>query len=199
MDRTMRLAAMVLLVLAGCDDQDLIHTPPAPRPDASWTPDGARDDKVDGGAACQTEEDCDDSDDCTLDECLENGTCGYSPKACCGDRVCDDGEECVTCPMDCCVCCKPHTRAQCRDQAIEECVCAALPSCCTDVWDQECVNAVDASECGTCDCCTAHTEPDCADQEVSACVCDFDPDCCSIEWTASCVDVVPARECGTCP
>lgn len=71
-------------------------------------------------------------------------------------------------------CCETHDGPGCQDQATAECVCAKLPSCCTESWTEECAIMVAQKHC----------EPG-----VRACVCDewgLDASCCKGEWPAIC-------------
>ncbi|MHC4065121.1 MAG: pre-peptidase C-terminal domain-containing protein [Planctomycetota bacterium] len=49
-------------------------------------------------------------------------------------------------------CCEPHPTPGCSNPAIEACVCAVEPDCCTDEWDTWCVELVTDPwyECGVC-------------------------------------------------
>jgi len=55
--------------------------------------------------------------------------------ACMGD---DDG------------CCVAHAAAGCSDAAVETCVCAVDPFCCSTQWDATCVDEVASESCGAC-------------------------------------------------
>jgi hypothetical protein len=48
-------------------------------------------------------------------------------------------------------CCTPHPQTPgCRDPDITTCVCHWLPYCCSDGWDEDCVEAVQVEGCGYC-------------------------------------------------
>lgn len=47
-------------------------------------------------------------------------------------------------------CCLAHGAPSCDDSAVAACVCEAEPSCCSDMWDDGCVEAVEAAGCGRC-------------------------------------------------
>jgi hypothetical protein len=48
-------------------------------------------------------------------------------------------------------CCSPSTASGCSmDAAIEQCVCAEDPYCCTDAWDALCVESIATLGCGAC-------------------------------------------------
>lgn len=47
-------------------------------------------------------------------------------------------------------CCLAHGGPGCDDAAVAACVCEAEPSCCSDMWDDGCVEAVEAAGCGPC-------------------------------------------------
>ena len=50
---------------------------------------------------CAVDADCDDGDPCTQDVCTA-GTCDNIPQAnCCGNGICESGEDCDTCSSDC--------------------------------------------------------------------------------------------------
>ena len=53
------------------------------------------------GPECTNNADCDDSNSCTSDSCV-NEECSYSPISnCCGNGVCESGEDCASCSSDC--------------------------------------------------------------------------------------------------
>jgi hypothetical protein len=53
------------------------------------------------GPECVANVDCDDSNACTSDSCV-NEECSYSPISdCCGNGVCESGEDCASCGSDC--------------------------------------------------------------------------------------------------
>jgi hypothetical protein len=47
-------------------------------------------------------------------------------------------------------CCMPNRTPGCDDDAIEACVCRQDIACCTQAWDQLCVDAVARQSCGQC-------------------------------------------------
>lgn len=47
-------------------------------------------------------------------------------------------------------CCTPHGGIGCDDQEVLVCVCSVQPSCCSEGWTQDCVDAVTINECGGC-------------------------------------------------
>lgn len=47
-------------------------------------------------------------------------------------------------------CCEASDDLGCNDQAVQDCVCASDPQCCTERWDDVCAAAVEAFGCGTC-------------------------------------------------
>jgi len=47
-------------------------------------------------------------------------------------------------------CCEPHDNPGCDDDAVEACVCNQDIECCTQAWDQLCVDAVEQESCGRC-------------------------------------------------
>lgn len=48
-------------------------------------------------------------------------------------------------------CCLSHETGGCDGEAIEACVCAEDPYCCSETWDDACVAAVEGLGCGRCD------------------------------------------------
>jgi hypothetical protein len=102
-------------------------------------------------------------------------------------------------------CCAAHGSVGCSDPAIEKCVCAQDPRCCSEKWDDVCVALVGGLGCGSCkaDCCTASSVPGCLEPAVEACVCAKSPDCCNVAWDDFCVLLVASTAgggaCGACP
>ncbi|MBX7077922.1 MAG: hypothetical protein K1X88_01970 [Nannocystaceae bacterium] len=106
-------------------------------------------------------------------------------------------------------CCTVAAALGCVDADIEACVCAADPYCCTDGWDELCVDHVATLSCGSCagasadartieGCCAAHDTPACADDVVAQCVCASEPFCCAVAWDELCVDAIATLGCGEC-
>lgn len=122
-------------------------------------------------------------------------------------------------------CCEAHG-AGCRDYAVEQCVCATMPACCTAAWDEACVGAIESLGCGACApdalcgdgvcegdencvtcgydcglcpgaCCTAHESPGCQDPATQACVCLTMPECCTDAWDEACANAA-GDTCGAC-
>lgn len=101
--------------------------------------------------------------------CMEQnaGGCGGGPVERC---VCAEDDFCCTTAWDevCTVqvvilgcgtcpgiggdgdCCAANGTPGCDDDAVESCVCAQDIVCCTQDWDQLCVDAVEGSSCGQC-------------------------------------------------
>jgi hypothetical protein len=82
--------------------------------------------------------------------------------------------------------------------AVPECmraVCSVDPSCCTDEWDQRCVQIASgvcplAASCpADGDCFTGHANPGCSDTTCCNATCVIDPSCCNAEWDAGCAQV----------
>jgi hypothetical protein len=91
--------------------------------------------------------------------------------------------------------------AQCGACAIA--VCTGDPFCCTDTWDQTCVDEVpDACQkaCDTCsqsgmgghDRCTVGGPLMASCSPCVASLCQAVPDCCMTQWTQNCIDQIPA-------
>jgi hypothetical protein len=57
---------------------------------------------------------------------------------------------CGMCASNSTGCCEPHDTPSCDDQAVADCVCAQDTFCCTDAWDDLCVNEVIEFGCGVC-------------------------------------------------
>ncbi len=92
-----------------------------------------------------------------LDDAVE--TCVCANDAFCCDTAWDN--QCVTLvnEFDCGVCtyplgegdcCEENVGAGCDDQAVQDCVCAEDPFCCSVSWDGVCVDDVDTYACGSC-------------------------------------------------
>lgn len=104
--------------------------------------------------------------------------------ACCGNGMCNEGEDCNNCAQDCPGPCAPNPTcphsacfvdgpldpALCRDPCVDM-VCAQDASCCM-TWQDKC--SILALGCGADPCVTA--------------VCAAMPSCCSSGWTQACVD-----------
>ena len=85
-------------------------------------------------------------------------------------------------------CCGPHDSVSCDDVRCKTCVCDLDAACCTDAWDQRCVDeaTVDCQIDCTCDspggCCARHDGIGCEEQTCQDCVCALDEPCCSDVW-----------------
>lgn len=104
-------------------------------------------------------------------------------------------------------CCEAGRAKGCLDAAVEQCVCAKDPRCCTEEWNEVCVAlvaGVSGADCGSCEteCCTEGSGPGCTDDKVEQCVCAIDDTCCRERWDASCVLLVSKElsgaTCGAC-
>jgi hypothetical protein len=142
-------------------------------------------------------------DDCHYNITVTDAPCGAV--AFCGDGLCNGGETSVTCPADCAAtgdCCAANPTPGCNVLAIQNCVCALDPFCCSVQWDAGCAAEVEGFGCGVCDvgdCCTAHGWPGCTVAAIQNCVCPLDPWCCNTSWDGICVNNVDAFGCATCP
>ena len=184
------VVTLLVLLTAGCKDEDLISTVPEPGPDG---PVVDADTRCMPPEQCETAADCDDCDACTTDTCGTEG-CEYAQIFPCG-------------------CCVIQDTPGCGNSAIEDCVCrGVLPMgevCCDTAWDITCVEDVGQKCGGECGCCTPHSESGCYDDPVVAgaisdCVCAIDPGCCirppvGTGWDATCVSQVVDPCGGTCP
>lgn len=89
-------------------------------------------------------------------------------------------------------CCSAGTGTGCGDSALQECVCALSPRCCSDGWDESCARLVREKNCQT---------------GVRDCVCGSNEGqweqayCCEGGWNATC-ESVSIHKCGAtaaCP
>ncbi len=130
------------------------------------------------------------------DECAALPTCGDGVCVPQADESCVSCiEDCGTCPESCCL---EHESYGCLDAAVQSCVCADLPYCCTDAWDLGCATAAD--NCGSCDgaCCAANSSAGCEDESTEACVCAQYPECCQQPWDDDCAQQVALLGCDDC-
>ena len=90
-------------------------------------------------------------------------------------------------------CFEAQTGPYCSDPDCCTAVCAIRPSCCSQVWDQQCADqaAVTCVTCGTsaASCTEVHPTPSCADADCCNLVCQTLISCCEVAWDQSCVDV----------
>lgn len=93
-------------------------------------------------------------DDPTIESCV----CAFDPYCCdtqwdgvCVGRVGNDlcAPACEPDDADG-PCCQANGTSGCEINAVESCVCAADPFCCSDTWDAMCVAAIVANDCGQC-------------------------------------------------
>ncbi len=85
------------------------------------------------------------------------------------------------------------------DPAVDACVCQLDQYCCSQAWDQQCVD-IAAAVCGACDtiprcgqgfdCDLVGPDPGCADRVCCEAVCAVDPFCCVVAWDVQCVATV---------
>ncbi|MGB0591382.1 MAG: lamin tail domain-containing protein, partial [Myxococcota bacterium] len=131
--------------------------------------------------------------ECAADESCETcvadcGTCEGG----CGDAACGIDETCLSCPEDCGACegdCCDDLNGTpgCVDPVIAECVCALDSWCCTNEWDDICVEwaYTDCEACGGCDDGVCNVDETCSTcpEDCGACaecgdgVCEGDEDC----------------------
>ena len=170
--------------------------------------------------------------------CEGNGTPGCEDVSCCKsvcaqDAFCCDTEwdfECANaaagicgslCGEDACanaagLCCQVHPSNGCENATCCNKVCAQNPSCCTDGWSPDCVDAA-AQLCGctapdpvACvpddgDCCTSNFDPGCNNDCCCEIVCTADDFCCVEVWDSICGDLAQelcpgvCQEIGLCP
>lgn len=91
----------------------------------------------------------------------------------------------------------------CTDADCCNAVCEIDPTCCSQVWDQDCANQALVT-CRTCgqnpaSCTEPHDTPACENQECCEKVCVLDPSCCQVAWDADCVTLAVQQclECGS--
>jgi hypothetical protein len=130
---------------------------------------------------------------------LQCGVCDVVAE--CGDNMCDDNEDCKSCPADCGECCGNDACEALLGETCETCPadCGACPEACGDNVcgdDENCVNC--AADCGDCtgSCCLANGTEGCIDDNVQGCVCAMDPFCCNVQWDGLCAQ--EADECDAC-
>jgi hypothetical protein len=98
----------------------------------------------------------------------------------------DAGKDAATKPMNSGSCCSTSSDPGCGDRAVQECVCALQPRCCSDAWDESCARLVKEKNC----------EPG-----VRDCVCgsgdgQWQQDyCCEGGWNSTC-ESVSIHKCG---
>ena len=153
-----------------------------------------------GGSQC---------DDSACEACV----CDLDPECCRGvwDADCAS-QAAVECAPACACpgtgdCCEAHGGVSCDDVRCKTCVCDVDAACCTDGWDQTCVDeaTVDCQidcACDTAgDCCAGHDGIGCEDATCQDCVCALDAACCSDVWDSRCADEAAtdcAQRCGAC-
>lgn len=93
------------------------------------------------------------------DEPTESCVCALDPYCCeqAWDEACVNtalASDCSTCPMGfepaLADCCTANTVGGCTDPVVQDCVCAVDPYCCTQAWDQLCVDKIEELGCATC-------------------------------------------------
>lgn len=98
-------------------------------------------------------------------------------------------------------CNEVHAAPFCNIESCCQTVCSIDPTCCTDTWDQACVDLSPACAlgcgapiAGPCD--AAHPGRFCNDAECCSLVClAYDPNCCLTAWDANCAAIAIAQ-CG---
>ncbi len=149
-----------------------------------------------GGDCCAAHDGASCGDDaCSACVCaLDDFCCMVEWDKDCADSAAspDDCRDQCQCKGDCC---DPQTGPGCQQADCAACVCGQEEQfCCSDVWDETCVERANDSECGdicACeglpgDCCTGNDTPGCNETACEACVCDEEPFCCSDVWDGEC-------------
>lgn len=121
-------------------------------------------------------------DDLCVEAAIEQ--CGLDCDTACGDTLCDESEDCGSCPSDCGQC------TSCGDN-----LCEAPETC------ENC-----AGDCGDCpppdwtgDCCAANPTPGCESASITDCVCSLDTTCCTSTWDDACVELAQGACLLDCP
>jgi hypothetical protein len=144
---------------------------------------------------------CDDST-CRSCVCEKDSECctGVWDATCAQEAAIDCAVACNACaaPGDCCA---EHPSVSCDDARCKTCVCEGDAACCTDSWDDRCVQEA-AVECALeclCEdagsCCEGHDGFGCDNRVCQDCVCGLDEPCCGSEWDATCAQEA-AENCG---
>lgn len=103
-------------------------------------------------------------------------------------------------------CCQTSSSPGCSNRFCCEAVCAIIPTCCTQDWDDYCVLVahnicgVPCFSCGFKDngpCCEPHVGGFCNDELCCNVVCSIDSWCCEAQWDSECVKIAE-KECGVC-
>ncbi|MSR28126.1 MAG: hypothetical protein EXS03_00930 [Phycisphaerales bacterium] len=135
---------------------------------------------------------------CSALECCE-AVCLQAP-LCCAVQW---DLACVTVARSACVncgnaalpgCYQVGTTPSCDNAECCSLVCVVDPDCCSELWDQVCVDRAELFcqelECGSPsaqDCCLRHGTPFCRDAKCCQTVCSLDPVCCETVWDVQCV------------
>jgi len=104
-------------------------------------------------------------------------------------------------------CFVPQVYGGCREASCCGRVCAEDPVCCSEEWDQVCVDSAienpeycHRKQCGEYDAgpsCKAHANGASSDKECCRLVCATDAYCCDVEWDETCVDIaLGIEDCG---
>jgi hypothetical protein len=104
---------------------------------------------------------------------------GADTHACCALKICETAPVCggdFVCPGPG-KCCEPHSTPGCDDPACCEVVCAIDPTCCTIIWDADCVHEAE------------HNCPQCSPDVICG-----DGNCVAGETCETCKE-----DCGPCP
>lgn len=106
-----------------------------------------------GGGDCCAAGDGPGCDDATVEACvcaLDSFCCDTQWDDLCVTKATNDCGACGGAMGTGDGCCDAHATAGCSDPAIETCVCAADPFCCSTEWDAMCVSGVGTHACGSC-------------------------------------------------
>ena len=142
---------------------------------------------------------------CENDECCEE-VCKLDPLCCNSlwDELC--AEQAIISCVDCGnpangPCFEPHNTPSCNDSNCCELVCKSDPECCSDIWDNNCVEIAKTLCLGSCGnpnngpCFVAHPTPGCSNELCCKSVCEILPRCCEVMWDQSCVDMAVELGC----
>ena len=89
-------------------------------------------------------------------------------------------------------CFVPKDTPNCDETSCCQNVCEIDPACCTQAWDEDCVDLA-RTECVQCgdifsgSCLSPGGLPGCADEECCESVCEIDIFCCEVQWDGACV------------
>jgi len=146
--------------------------------------------------------------------CTPQGKCQQQGPVC-GDKKCANGENCLTCSLDCgqCSgdCCAAHDSVGCDDPSVTKCVCGMDSFCCEVMWDDYCAQEAKDQCKAQCGCKPQCTGKQCGPDGCGG-ACGFCPPNAWCDANGQCVVVCQPQctgkqcgpdgcggTCGTCP